>query len=428
MSNTNDSLHSSKPDYSIEQDFESKSHLSDSFLDGQDFTHLFSYRTPSVDSLHTPTNHSTLRKLAVNLNNIPSRSSFHPDTTADSRLHRNKMERLAKCSEFYGYPQDNGNKFLTEFESFATLHDLSDYQDKRRLAAFHLHLRGPALTWFNSLSEEIRENWVNVKILFKEKFINFSGHGANVLMHSEIFQNLTLSSGQNVEDFFCQIYEKGKLLNKPEHEMLSKFISGLPEQMSFFIRAGLPQDMETALTAAKMAEACGHRKHENSINAICTFKDKPRENRNAEKNENDEIRKLRQQVKELNELVTAKKENRSENSSSASASEKSEIAELKEQVQLITAMISDMKMQSKPDRSTKSDQVNTDRRNFVGPHCFKCKGRGHYQRECSWDGTGEFLSRAKCQLCFQEGHTANVCAKFVRGNRQNPGDRHGRPG
>ena len=46
-------FHSSKPDYSIEQDFESKSHLSDSFLDGQDFTHLFSYHTPSVDSLHT---------------------------------------------------------------------------------------------------------------------------------------------------------------------------------------------------------------------------------------------------------------------------------------------------------------------------------------------------------------------------------------
>ena len=86
-------------------------------------------------------------------------------------------------------------------------------------------------------------------------------------------------------------------------------------------------------------------------------------------------------------------------------------------------MISDIKMQSKSDRSTKSDQVNTDHRNFVGPHCFKCKGRG-----CNWDGTGEFLSHAKCQLCFQEGHTANVCAKFVRGNRQSPGDRHGRPG
>jgi hypothetical protein len=50
----------------------------------------------------------------------------------------------------------------------------------------------------------------------------------------------------------------------------------------------------------------------------------------------------------------------------------SEIAELKEQVQLITAMISDMKMQSKPDRSTKSDQVNTDRRNFVVSAYIRC--------------------------------------------------------
>jgi hypothetical protein len=27
--------------------------------------------------------------------------------------------------------------------------------------------------------------------------------------------------------------------------------------MSFFIRAGLPQDMQTALTVAKMVEVCG---------------------------------------------------------------------------------------------------------------------------------------------------------------------------
>ena len=39
--------------------------------------------------------------------------------------------------------------------------------------------------------------------------------------------------------------------------MLSKFISGLPEQMSCFIRVGLPQDMQTALTVAKMVEVCG---------------------------------------------------------------------------------------------------------------------------------------------------------------------------
>ena len=100
----------------------------------------------------------------------------------------------------------NHHKFLTESELFAALHDLSDYQDKRILAAFHLHLRGPAVTCYNSLSEENRSNWVSVKILFKGKFINFSGHGATFLMHSNKLQNLILSPGQSVNDFFCKIY------------------------------------------------------------------------------------------------------------------------------------------------------------------------------------------------------------------------------
>lgn len=192
-------------------------------------------------------------------------------------------------------------------------------------------------------------------------------------MHSDIFQKLTLSPERSVEDFFFQIDEKGKLLNKPEHQMLSKIISDLPEQMSFLIRAGLQQYMQSALTVAKMAEVCGYRKHEDAINAMSTFK-----NRNSEKNENDENRKLRQ-VKELIELVTAKKEDRFRNSSSASASQKHEVVELKEQVQLITAMISDMKVQVEPDRLPKSDQVNTDRKTIVDPHCFKYKNRAYYQ-------------------------------------------------
>jgi hypothetical protein len=61
------------------------------------------------------------------------------------------------------------------------------------LAAFHLHLRGSAVTCYDSLTEENRSNWVSVKILFKEKFINFSGHGATFLIHSEKFQNLRIS-------------------------------------------------------------------------------------------------------------------------------------------------------------------------------------------------------------------------------------------
>ena len=107
---TDDSLGSSRNDNSIEQDFESKSHLSDSFLDGQDFTHLFSYHTPSVDSLHTLTNHSTSRKLAVNFNNIPSRLSFDQTTKQCFGTYKifTASHRPQNCTEYISITYGQG--------------------------------------------------------------------------------------------------------------------------------------------------------------------------------------------------------------------------------------------------------------------------------------------------------------------------------
>ena len=62
------------------------------------------------------------------------------------------MSKLFKCRDFSGYPQDNAKGFLSAFEPYALLHDLES--DKRRIAAFHLHLKGSALTWINSLRIE----------------------------------------------------------------------------------------------------------------------------------------------------------------------------------------------------------------------------------------------------------------------------------
>ena len=41
--------------------------------------------------------------------------------------------------------------------------------------------------------------------------------------------------------------------------MLARFIDGLPEKVSFFVRAGQPSDLTVAFTSAKMAETCGYR-------------------------------------------------------------------------------------------------------------------------------------------------------------------------
>jgi hypothetical protein len=81
------------------------------------------------------------------------------------------MEKLASCRTFAGYPRDNGNKFLKEFESFAILYELDDDDgdDSRKLAAFHLHLQGPALTWSNGLAPGL--DWDTIKQGFLDKYV-----------------------------------------------------------------------------------------------------------------------------------------------------------------------------------------------------------------------------------------------------------------
>ena len=53
--------------------------------------------------------------------------------------------------------------------------------------------------------------------------------------------------------------EKGRRVNKSQQEIVLKFIEGLPPQLAFFVRAGNPEDIKAALTAAKLGEAYGYR-------------------------------------------------------------------------------------------------------------------------------------------------------------------------
>jgi hypothetical protein len=51
--------------------------------------------------------------------------------------------------------------------------------------------------------------------------------------------------------------EKAQILKKPEHEVVAKFISGMPGKMAFSLRAGQPAGAQVAFTSAKIAESCG---------------------------------------------------------------------------------------------------------------------------------------------------------------------------
>ncbi|CAC5398376.1 unnamed protein product [Mytilus coruscus] len=213
-------------------------------------------------------------------------------------------------------------------------------------------------------------------------------------MESELFQSLILSPGQSLEDYYSQILEKAQILQKPDHEVVAKFISGLPDKMSFFVRAGQPVDIQSSLTAAKMAEACGYRQHNDVVNAI----------------------KHKQQHQHVESPEKA-----------------SEMSEMKEQIKLLTDLVSKMNTGQQPHTRNEMPPNNALPRQsrFDNAECRKCKGLGHFQRVCNGNSAGPSQPNAQCQLCHQFGHTAAFCftiSAIAQGNQMNPVDRHSRPG
>lgn len=340
---------------------------------------------------------------------IPPLNLSDTDTTfpnISNSTHQNlvsNMNKLAKCRDFNGYPQDNAKQFLAEFESYSILNELH-LSDKRKIAAFHLQLRGPALSWFSALSDEAKRSWDTIVVLFKEKYVNFNWQCSKAMMESELFHNITLQPGQNIEDYFSSIVDKGQLLQKPEHEIMAKFIAGLPNKMAFFVRAGHPTDTQTALTSAKMAEACGYRDHSESVNAIDSAR-KQKPYQKIQGTTDPAVEDLRKQIENLTEIVTKQEKP----SASVSASSQSEIDVLKAQVKTLTDLVlsrNDNKRHAPPPK--KIDTPQFDKK----IECFHCKGLGHTRTYCNWIGVGT-TTNTVCQLCQQNGHEALACKVLI---------------
>ncbi|CAG2203436.1 unnamed protein product [Mytilus edulis] len=356
------------------QSLSSESLLSDGFLEDNEIVGLTEFDLGDVNSPDNTANFEpeinvllaeaspiTSTPQPLNVTEIPTESVDIPIKIQTTST----MSKLVRCREFSGYPQDNAKGFFSEFESYALLHELPE-TDKRRIAAFHLHLKGPALTWYNSLSDESKSSWITICVLFKEKYINFSWQSATVIMESEIFQNMVLSPGQSLEDYFSQLSEKAQILRKHDHELVAKFISGLPEKMSFFVRAGQPVDAHHALTSAKMAEACGYRQHGDSINAL------KHENKHAprqlpgksniiDSNQSEVIRDLQNQVAILTDLVQGKHKEHVQSEPSHS-----DVHDIRDQIGQLSGLITSMAVEvpnKEPKRpeNTSTNYANTSR-------------------------------------------------------------------
>ena len=66
----------------------------------------------------------------------------------------------------------------------------------------------------------------------------------------------------------------------------------------------------------------------------------------------------------------------------------------------------------------------SDQSRFDNVECNNCKGLGHFQRSCNWNGDRPLKSKETYQLCNQQIHIAQSCIKlesFSQGNQMSPG-------
>ena len=70
----------------------------------------------------------------------------------------NNMDTFGKISliKFNGYPIEDAERFLSNFLAYSVL-KLIENNDCRKVAAFQLHLDGPAKSWFYCLEDKTQE-------------------------------------------------------------------------------------------------------------------------------------------------------------------------------------------------------------------------------------------------------------------------------
>lgn len=142
-----------------------------------------------------------------------------------------KLSKWMKIMLMDGYSNESARKFLSKYQSFWTLQNLTD--DRQIIAAFHLHLKGPPLVWFLTSHHAYKELRTVLLEAFENQYI--PGHLCDpiIIAESAMVDVLTPHPTIPIETFHSQVVEKCSRLDKPERDLTSKIIKSLPQQPVF---------------------------------------------------------------------------------------------------------------------------------------------------------------------------------------------------
>lgn len=283
----------------------------------------------------------------------------------------NTSVKVVQVTKFSGHSHEDPVKFLDELDSYLILHGIKLNAADRRCAALHLHLTGPALSWYQRLNDQVKFNWQTLRTTFLDQYNNANRtYGTDV----EKFHTLILKPSQRIEDFYACVLDLGTRLKLADRDIMYRFIAGLPERLGFFVRAGRPVDHTQALESALSGAACGYNDCTQDTNA-------------------------RAEGLVPQPIISG-------SYAHTSAVGMDQLLKTIEKLSLEVEQLRNSTTQN----TRRYGDARRQQNNVTDTKCAQCHGRGHSDHDCRWNREGRLTPDVKCQICKQFGHTAVKCA------------------
>lgn len=150
---------------------------------------------------------------------------------------------------FHGLPTDDATQWIDKFEAWAAFHGL-DKDNIKMASAMRLKLDGCALSWFNSLTNEVKGDVNSLLTKFRE---HFAGLHPTWMLEQQLYERCMRPS-ESLEEYISDIERRCRRLAKTDKEMTTAFIRGLNSALRVFVIQRDPKCFREAVQSARLAQ------------------------------------------------------------------------------------------------------------------------------------------------------------------------------
>jgi hypothetical protein len=149
---------------------------------------------------------------------------------------------------FSGLITEDAKTWLQRFSSWIELIGLRDVN--RISAAMSSRLDGLALSWFNSLTNDVKQDKTLLFQSFNQQFTNQQPH---FLLEQQLADR-KMMPGESLDSYIYFIEKQCRTLEKTDREKVIIFIRGLPNDLKTGVLLQRPQNWHETIDAARIAQ------------------------------------------------------------------------------------------------------------------------------------------------------------------------------